>query len=144
VYNIIIIRIIQWKKREKKRKKKKFFEKFFKKKFFKILEHFIKYRLFKKTVNFRKILFMCKFNHLILYFFVYLISPKCKGQEVGKAARYARRSPIVRFSFRQQDSRYLTNVVEAEFAEYQKLVAPSCIGVTDMRSSAGRKSCSEL
>jgi len=69
--------------REKKRKKEGFFEKFFEKKFFKILENSTKHRLFQKTVNFRKILFMCKFNHLFLYFFVYLISPRCKGQEVA-------------------------------------------------------------
>lgn len=34
----------------------------------------------------------------------------------------------------------MTNVIEVEFAEYQKPVAPSCIEVADMRSPAGRKS----
>ncbi|EGI60050.1 Diacylglycerol O-acyltransferase 1 [Acromyrmex echinatior] len=71
-------------------------------------------------------------------------SVRSRSDESGKAAWHARCSPIARFSFRRQDSRYLTNVVEAEFAEYQKPVTPSCIKVADMRSPAGRKFCFEL
>lgn len=80
---------------------------------------------------------MREFNVFYLYFLRVSNLTKVRGSrsdESRKAARHARHSTIARFSSRRQDSRYLTNVVEAEFAEYQKPIAPSCIEVADIRS----------
>lgn len=93
---------------------------------------------------------MREFN-VPLYIFIYFSrvlnqSARVKKQrESRKAAQHAYHSPIVRFSCCRQDSRHLTNVVEAEFAEYRKPVAPSCIEIaSDMRSPTGRKFRAEL
>lgn len=74
-----------------------FFEKYnFSKEIF--IENFIKPRSFKWTVDFRKVLFACKFNGLLSLYFLRVSNltkvRESRSDESGKAARHARRSPI--------------------------------------------------